>query len=305
MQFGSFYYGTGIFLCYLRLAKPQFYDILGDRGNILESEVEKYSMYKHHEDSLQIMIDYYKKKPEVIALVFGGSVAKGNERVDSDLDGMAIISEEEFARRDAINETTEVVSGLCTYPEGYFDVKFMTKEFLIAAADRGSEPTRNAFVGSRVLFSSDPEIADIVARIPVFQEEERDKKMLSFYCDMMMNYGYFWKACRPEGYMKVRTGSEIVYALYRMILQENRVLFPCNRRLEETVDKIANKPENIVGMCQEFCRTMDDALLDKIVQSFQNWTSYPFDVDINAQCSVYQMDFEKWWLYPRPLIAEW
>ena len=77
-----------------------------------------------------------------------------------------------------------------------------------------------------MLFSSDPEIEELVARIPVFQEKERDEKMLSFYSDLYMSYDYFWKACRPEGYMKIRTASEIVYCIYRLILQENRVLFP-------------------------------------------------------------------------------
>ena len=35
-------------------------------------------MYRHHEESLKIMEDYFRKRKEVIALIFGGSVAKGN-----------------------------------------------------------------------------------------------------------------------------------------------------------------------------------------------------------------------------------
>ena len=109
------------------------------------------------------------------------------------------------------------------------------------AAEKGSEPTRNSFVKSRVLFSSDPEIEGIVARIPVFQEREREEKLLSFYSDLHLNYNYFWKCCKPDGYMKIRTASEIVYALYRLVLQENRVLFPSNRRLEDTVAPTASR----------------------------------------------------------------
>ena len=37
-------------------------------------------MYRHHEESLKIMEDYFRKRKEVIALIFGGSVAKGMER---------------------------------------------------------------------------------------------------------------------------------------------------------------------------------------------------------------------------------
>ena len=58
--------------------------------------------------------------------------------------------------------------------------------------------------------------------------------------------------------MKIRVASEIVYCIYRLILQENRVLFPCNRRLEETVEGVENKPEGIVELCREFCDTLDE-----------------------------------------------
>ena len=105
--------------------------------------------------------------------------------------------------------------------------------------------------------------------------------------------------------MRARTASEIVYSIYRLILQENKVLFPCNRRLEETVAGLADKPEGIVELCSRFCETMEDELADKIVESYHAWTGYAYKKDPSIYQSRYCMDFEKWWLYPRPLIAEW
>ena len=179
------------------------------------------------------------------------------------------------------------------------------KDYLRAAAERGSEPTRNSFIGSRVLFSSDPEIEELTAAIPVFQEKEREEKMLSFYSDLQLNYHYFWKCCAPKGYMRARTASEIVYCIYRLILQENRVLFPCNRRLEETVEALENRPQDIVELGRSFCETMEDALADRLVESYHAWTGYEHKEDPAVYQSRYCMDFEKWWLYPRPLVAEW
>ena len=119
-------------------------------------------MYKHHEESLQIMAGYYREQKGVIAFIFGGSVAKGMERADSDLDGMAVVSQEEFKYREKHNELTDVIQGKCTYEGGYFDVKYITKDFLRAAAQKGSEPTRNSFYRARVMFSDDPEIPEPV-----------------------------------------------------------------------------------------------------------------------------------------------
>lgn len=262
-------------------------------------------MYRHHEESLKIMEEFFRNRQEVIALIFGGSVAKGTERPDSDLDAMVIVSDEYYEKLLEENRTAETISGLCTYEGGYFDVKYMTKDFLRAAAEKGSEPTRNSFIKSRVLFSDDPEIAPLVAAIPVFQEKEMEEKMLSFYSDLQLNYHYFWKCCAPEGYMRARTASEIVYSIYRLILQENRVLFPCNRRLEETVAALENKPEGIVELCRRFCETMEDELADRIVESYHAWTCYPHQEDPSVYQSRYCADFEQWWRNPRPLIAEW
>lgn len=194
-------------------------------------------MYEHHKESLRIMAEHYRRQPGVIALIFGGSVAKGIERPDSDLDGMAVVSQEEFDRRVATSTSTEMITGQCTYPEGYFDVKYITKDFLRLAAEKGSEPTRSSFYKAQVLFSDDPEIAPLIARIAEFQQSE--------------------------------------------------------------------KAENFVPMCRAFCETFDDALFDRILAAYKAWTRWPHPTDLNIIASRRQLDFEKWWYIPRPLIAEW
>lgn len=262
-------------------------------------------MYAHHAESLQNMIDYFSGREEIIALVFGGSVAKGCERPDSDLDAMVVVTDEYYAQREKENRVTETISGYCTYEGGYFDVKYMTKAFIAAAADHASEPTRNSFIGARVLFSRDPEIPGIVARIPVFQKQERADKELSFFANLMLNYHYFWKACEPDGYMRLHVAGQVVYSIYRMILQENEILFPCNRRLEEFVENAPKKPENIVSLCRAFCREQSDTLCDAVYQAFIGWTSFDTKTDYNALLSRYSLDYEQWWNVPRPHVDEY
>ena len=54
-------------------------------------------MYKHHEESLENLKNYFSDREEVIALIFGGSVAKGCERPDSDLDAMVVVTDKDYA----------------------------------------------------------------------------------------------------------------------------------------------------------------------------------------------------------------
>ncbi len=53
-------------------------------------------MYPHHERALESLKAYFSKEPGVIAVIFGGSVAKGLERPDSDIDAMVIVTDERY-----------------------------------------------------------------------------------------------------------------------------------------------------------------------------------------------------------------
>ena len=262
-------------------------------------------MYQHHIESIEKMKNYFAGKEEVIALIFGGSVAKGCEREDSDLDAMVVISDDNYAERISRNATAETINDLCTYEGGYIDVKYMTKQFLKDAAEKGSEPARNAFVKAQVLFTKDAEIADIVAKIPVFQENEKAEKMLSFYSDFWLNYYYFLKSCPVDGYIKLHATNEVIYSIYRMILQQNNILFPSNRRLEEFVENISSETEHLVSLGKKFAATQNIEDGDEFVNYFYKLAEYKFPEDIGVVLSQYTTDFEQWWRVPRPNINEW
>lgn len=262
-------------------------------------------MYQHHKESLENLKNYFLEKEEVVALIFGGSVAKGCERPDSDLDAMVVVTGEAYDRRVQSNTTAETIDGHCTYEGGYFDVKYMTKEFLKDAAQKGSEPARNAFVKARVLFSKDPEIERIVSEIPVFQKRETEDKMLSFYADFWLNYYYFLKSCPIDGYMKLHAVDEVIYSIYRMVLQENEILFPSNRRLEEFVGAISDRTARLVSLGRAAARSQEMSDVDALVAYFQEILTWQPPTDIGNVLSRYTADFEQWWRVPRPNVNEW
>ena len=261
-------------------------------------------MYKHHEQSIANMKDYYRKQ-ESIALILIGSVAKVTERADSDLDGVVILSEEEYAEKEKNNITTETINGLCTYEGGYFDIKYMTKQYLKDLAEKGSEPARNGFAKAKILFCNDAEIENILPLIPVFQKTEKKEKLLSFYSDFWLNYYYFLKSCPIDGYMKMTTIAEIIYSIYRMILQEKEILFDCNRRLEQQVESVSEKTVELVSLGKklEISQSIQDA--DRFVDKFTEITTYVPPENLAVVLTRYSKDFQEWWREARPNIKEW
>ena len=153
-------------------------------------------------------------------------------------------------------------------------------------------------MGARVLFSSDPEVAEILPKIGVFPLWEREDKMLSFYGNYRLNSGYFLKGCKAEGYLRLLSVGQVVYSVYRMILQENEMLFPCNRRLEETVEAAPRKPEGIVELGQRAVATQRDEDVDAFSQAYFQWTTWHFPEDPSLPQARYTQDFEQWWYRP-------
>ena len=261
-------------------------------------------MYKHHQESIQNMVDYFKKEG-AIALILGGSVAKGTARADSDLDGMVILSEQDYEERERRHATTETINGLCTYENGYFDVKYMTKEYLKDLAEKGSEPARNSFTKAKLLFSTDAEIEHLLPQIPVFQKKEKAEKLLSFYSCFWLNYYYFLKSCSPQGYMRLHTIADIIYSLYRMILQENEILFDCHRRLEDQVRAVSKESAELVELAEALEKSQDTKDADAFVEKFLQITTYTPPEDFNQVLTSYSKDFQEWWRESRPHINEW
>ena len=252
-------------------------------------------MLKHHADSLQIMAGYYGKDPEVIAFIFGGSVAKGEARPDSDLDGMLIVTDEAYARRLQTGALAECIDGLCTYPAGYFDVKFFNKDYLKAAAEKGSDPTRNSFVGAQVIFSHDPEIAELVENIPVYPVDKKQERIALFHSILKFASGYFYNDALRSGdmYMLDKCCFEVVYAGLRMLYAYNEAFFPSHKRFLEYAQRLPQKPTGIVDMAKAVNERKDPAFVKAFAEAILNFTDW--GIAPGSHVPTYVKNMEQTW----------
>lgn len=271
----------------------------------MSPEKEKRKMYEHHKQSIQNLIDYFKSDKEVVAVILGGSVAKGLAREDSDIDAAVIVTQKKYNLLSAENRQAECIFGHCTYPGGYFDIKYYQKEFLVAAADHGSEPARNAFRCSSCLFSRDAEIPELVEKIPVFQKQEKAEKMLSFYSALHLNMEYFWNMSKNDLFLRTKAVSDIVFFGLRMLLQENEILFPCHKSLFLTVNAMEQKPAGILEKANRLLASPTDENKNDFVSTLLEFLEYQPPKDLAVILSQYIKDNELWWYQTRPVIAEW
>ena len=206
-------------------------------------------MRAHHERTVQRIVAAFEADPAFPAVIVGGSVAKGWEREDSDVDILLVASEEEYARRLASGEVNYFNRELADYPGGYVDGKVIDLAFLEEVAQRGSEPARWAFLGAIVAYSRHLGLADLVARIPVYPEEERAYKLRAFAAHLVILRWFMSEAeKRGDSYLRSWAATNLVLYGGRLILAHNRLLFPYHKWFMKQLSLAPEQPDGLLNL---------------------------------------------------------
>ncbi len=170
-------------------------------------------MREHHARALeQAKTRLVMTIPDLLAIILGGSVAKGIERDDSDVDLMVVIPDSDYQSRLAENRVSFLWKDVCDYEHGYVEGRFLSRSFITEAAMRGSEPTRHAFTGTYPIYCVDPTLADELVNIPIYPMQQQQERITAFYAQMHLYSRFFWAESRRRGdrYLHVRSAAEIV-----------------------------------------------------------------------------------------------
>lgn len=263
--------------------------------------------YPHHEKTIQLYVDRNRGDEGILGIVLGGSIAKGMERPDSDVDLMVCVTDERYAQLQAQAHLTDCIMEETYYPGGMYDIKYCALDYLKQCADHGSEPARNAYAGARVLFSRQPGLEEIVKRIPVFQKGEQAEKLFSFYSTLELSQSYYWDCCvmgQDNPYLKVRTAADIALCGLRLFLQEQEVLFPCQRRLMATV-RAQPGGAQLADAAERFLRTLEDADEKAFRAAVEAAVRYRPPENYDEVVTRHVTDVELWWYKDRPNLVEW
>ena len=78
---------------------------------------------RHHEQTIAGFTDYRAALPDTVGVVVVGSVARGDERSDSDVDVYLVVTDDAYAAADEAGAIAYVSHAGVTYDGGYVDVK--------------------------------------------------------------------------------------------------------------------------------------------------------------------------------------
>jgi hypothetical protein len=258
----------------------------------------------HHRSSLDAFLAKVRDDPGVDAVILGGSLAKGTFRPDSDVDLIVVLDEERYRAQVARGVLSECPRDGITYAGGYFDLKYTSRSVLEAAAERGSEPTRNAYVAARVVHARVADLDPLLARVAAYPEHERADRIAAFHAGMQLNCWYFWHMARKTGdrYLLVRAAGDIVLYGLRMVLAHNRVLFPCHKGLMAAVASCPERPDGILACAHRLLEGFADVDKQAFQQAIVGWRDWGIAGDVLTR---FIHDHEHWWMHRGPFLSEW
>jgi hypothetical protein len=260
--------------------------------------------HPQHQQSLERTIAHVQTLPGALAVIVHGSVAAGQARPDSDLDIIVVGDDAVVDELRLRQQGTFFSRDLCVPPCPYVDGRWLSLGHLRDAALRGSEPTRYAFTGAWAAWSMLHELPELIARIPIYPEAEREHRMASFWSQMILHQGFFWGEAqrRDDPYLRMRSATETVLFGGRLLLAHNRRLFPCQKRLLEAVEACPDRPADWPRLARTLLTTPNNDTMKACVAAITGHRDWGFQVNPVMR---FIEDVELAWRTGRHAVGEW
>lgn len=259
-------------------------------------------MRLHHEKAIEQLVKNIKQDERFLALIIGGSVAKGMEREDSDIDVVLVTTDEEFEKRKRNNMYLYFETKFCDYPGGYIDGKVVDLHFLRTVAERGSEPARDAFRDAWIAYSKISELEAIFKKIPIFQKEEKLGKIRKFYAQFeTANWIIKEAEKRKDDYLLTRGVTDLILFGGRLILEHNEILYPFHKLFMQTLEKAPDKPENLMSLINTLLNKKNSKnakVFYNAVKNFRKWEIQKF------WAIRFLLDTEWAWIDGKPYVGD-
>jgi len=194
-----------------------------------------------------------------LAIILGGSIAKGWHSEQSDVDLMKVVPDELYNARAAAG-TTAVWDERFLEDGCGVDVKYVTMGYLREAAERGSEPTRAAFLGATVEYADTPargaDLESLIARATAYPEAGVEDRIVSYLGQVETMKWYIGEAAkRDDPYLACWVAARAVLFGGRAFLTHNRVLFPFHKWHLRALESCEIKPAGIVELARTATRS--------------------------------------------------
>lgn len=279
----------------------------GQAGEGLDVVLE--DLHPHHAATAANLVRELADDPDVLGVVLGGSIAHGFATPASDVDVTIVVTPERLARQQAAGRLHHVLvhgaSDVVTYAGGYVDGKYVDLDGLRLVAERGSDPSRYAFVGARVLLSRVDSLAELIAEITRYPQAEQASRVERFTAQLLAWRWYLGQGVeKGDPYLTTLGAAKVALFACRLVLAQTATLYPHHKWLMRVTEGVAHKPADLVPRLRELVAAPSVGAADAVVADLLDFYGIDREAADAAWPTHFIRDSETAWITGTAAIDE-
>lgn len=236
---------------------------------------------QQHEETIAAFAEKVAGRPETLGLVVVGSVARGDERPDSDVDVYLVVTDDAYAAASRSGAIAYVSQSGVTYEGGYVDVKLASPSYLRAACDHGDDPTRASFDRGQVRLDRTGDLAGIVSRMVDLPEAGWSQRVRSYRAQLALYGEYFLgqAAERGDRFLLQHSALHAALAAGRCALAQNHRLFRGQKYLSADLATLTDRPDGFYAAWAAIVDDRSPEAARRLIDLVDIWVGNPLTVD--------------------------
>lgn len=251
---------------------------------------------RHHENAITSFTEAQMLRPETRGVVVVGSVARGDERPDSDVDVYLVVTDEAYASARAGGIVAMVSRDGVDYDGGYIDIKLASPAYLSRAVTAADDSTRASMLGARVVLDRLGGLADLVLAITKLPDGAWQDRLSAYRAQVELYAGYFLRQAAERGdtFLLRHAAVHAGLAAGRLALAQHRRLFRGQKYLATDLASLPQLPPGFLAAWQQLVDDPSPTAADDLRHLLDGWLGPGPGVD--ETLSRFIADNELGWL---------
>jgi predicted nucleotidyltransferase len=235
----------------------------------------------HHEQALAFFRDSQAASPDTLGVVVVGSVARGDERPDSDVDVYLVVTEQAYQAAVSSGRVAYVSRSGVRYDGGYIDVKLASPGYLRAAVDHGDDPTRASFAGGRVVLDRLGDLEQLVGQMADLSPTAWAERVRTYRAQLALYGGYFLvqAADRGDRFLLQHSAVHAAMAAGRCALAQHHRLFRGQKYLAADLGRLTELPDGFLDAWSALLETPTAEAARTLTAIVDGWLGDPLTGD--------------------------
>lgn len=258
-------------------------------------------MNENQKETIERLIGCATNDETILGLILCGSLARGTETDESDVDVIVVVTDDRFRREQTDKNFFWGTDFDSEDLPIEVDGKVVPKCFLRESLRSGNESIRSTLFHSKMIYTCDQDLEEMLRSFSGSFNGDKLENIRKFYA--LMKSSRFSAGVDKGNLLFVQKCIfDTVYFACRLLLAHNDILFPCVKNLYKEIENCTKIPEGFVEQMNDVLSTHSIEKLASFYKTVNEYLrQYHYD---NRIRKGYVLENELFWFFGIKPYAE-